>query len=418
MLKNRVLLIIVVIGIIFIANLGYHYTSSEDLETRKQEIKIYAHTIPQNRNNDGCLEELAFLSERLNDKRIVLLGEQTHSDGSTFALKACIIQYLYTFHNFDVVLYEAGLYDMWKVNQNGTDVLNPRAGIYDFWWNNTECQSIWNFYEQTRKTNKPIYLNGFDIQFTGNISDSIRIQDLDKYLKSKQINLNEFKNLAKIKNQLSRYSLKFIAEKLSKEEKGLILKDLDIICARIKEKIQTHEDEMYYRYVHNMRNRYESIWEYTTGELPRMQLRDSLMADNLIWLADSVYKNKKIIVWTANLHSLYASESTMGSFVPMGKHLKEHFGNSIYSITFTSYGRKEKNGILSNKLCNKSLEFLLYEDKITKAYIDFNEVPQTSFLKKRFVSGINQAMNIDAPWYKMTDLIIYNESVTPPTPIK
>jgi erythromycin esterase-like protein len=59
-----------------------------------------------------------------------------------------------------------------------------------------------------------------------------------------------------------------------------------------------------------LKQRLESIVLYPEIENPqRMQVCDSLMADNLIWLADRVFPNKKIIVWTANLHAIHPNHS-------------------------------------------------------------------------------------------------------------
>ena len=60
-------------------------------------------------NND-----YSFLKDILKEKKIVLLGEQTHGEGSVFEEKIDLIQYLHEELNYNIIAFESGLYDNYK----------------------------------------------------------------------------------------------------------------------------------------------------------------------------------------------------------------------------------------------------------------------------------------------------------------
>jgi erythromycin esterase-like protein len=398
------------LGIILYLNGFYHYTPVEDEKDKYLQIKPYLHSL---KNND-----FSFLSTELQDKRIIVLGEQLHHDGKTFSIKEKIIRYLHENMDYDVVLYEAGLYDMWLMT-NDPDSLNPSTGLYPFWWNNEETKDLWNYYRNENHRKDSIDLGGFDIQFTGNIAGSSRVNKMTEYLNRRNIDLNQYSHLRFFLEKGQEYLLGW--EVFPKGQKDFVLTEFDNITTHIQQiENPVLEDRIYYRYLSGLKQRFESIILYPEiGNSKRMQLRDSLMADNLIWLADSVYPNKKIIVWTANLHAIHPEDSSR--YFPWkttGRYLKNHYKDSLYTVVFGSFGRLNSKGTLYKTMGNKSLEYLIHTTGIPYAYIKSEEVAFHSFLKHEFVSGINQGMNMNAQWLSMTDLYIYVDQMKSITPIK
>nr|WP_297169244.1 erythromycin esterase family protein [uncultured Dysgonomonas sp.] len=396
-----------VIGLIILLNLQYHYTEQDHLEDKLKNVRDYTHFISSN--------DLSFLGEKLKDKRILLLGEQTHFDGTTFRMKEQIVKYLHENLGYDVVLYEAGLYDMWRMTLD-IDSINPSIGLYDFWWNNKDCKDLWEYYRHCQKSDNPFFLGGFDIQLTGQIPDSIRTKDLEKYLTSKGIYLNEYLYYPLIRDKMGRYFENYFADQLTRDDKIGVLSDLDKIMVQLKTN-QSIEDQIYYRYLWGIKERYKSVWkDKEVGSVQRMQLRDSLMANNLVWLSDSVFSNKKIIVWLSNIHAVNnLNDSINIPFKTLGQYMNQHFHENLYTIVFSSYGRANSGNGLSGKLSNKSVEYLLHRNGGNLAYLDFNKIDSASFLNKPFVSGINQGISIEADWAKMADLLIYIDKMNPIT---
>jgi erythromycin esterase-like protein len=53
--------------------------------------------------------DYSFLDNVLKNKRIVLLGEQTHGDGATFDEKVKIVKHLNNTLGFNTIVFESGL---------------------------------------------------------------------------------------------------------------------------------------------------------------------------------------------------------------------------------------------------------------------------------------------------------------------
>jgi erythromycin esterase-like protein len=411
MSKNRFILIISLLGIIFYLHWFYHYTPLEDEKDKYLQIKSYLHPLQ--------IDDFSFLSTELHNKRIIVLGEQLHQDGKTFSIKEKIIHYLHENRNYNVVLYEAGLYDMWLM-ANDSDTLNPSTGLYPFWWNNEETKDLWNYYRNENRRKDSIYLGGFDIQLTGNTAGSSRVNQLTDYLNRKKISLNHDSLLLHFLKEGQRY-MWWDGNTFTKEQKDLILTELDDIATCIQQiENPVLEDKIYYRYLSGLKQRFESIILYPeVGNPQRMQLRDSLMAGNLIWLADSVFPNKKIIVWMANLHAVHPDDSL--HYFPWkttGSYLKNHYKDSLYTVVFSSFGRLNSRGSLYKKMGNKSLEYLIHTTGMSYGYIKSGEVAPCSFLNREFISGINQGINMNAQWLSMLDLYIHIDEMTSITPVK
>lgn len=357
---------------------------------------------------DTTYQDFCFLEKYLQNKRIVLLGEQLHTDAKTFQTKGRIIRYLHQKLGYNVVLYESSMFDVWLMNNN-PDSLCPKEAIFNFWWDNPECLSIWEYYNDTRKSSNPIILGGFDIQATGSYPDSSYFHQLDEYLLSKNIDVKNFQHFYSIKEQCRKVSNTYYAkQQLTIEKQKLILADLDSIINLLTYLPQSSlKDQLYYRQFINQRKAYACFWEYAPGELSRMNLRDSLMADNIKWLADSVYSNEKIIIWTANVHALSgSSDNKVDRFKSTGSYLKAHYGNSAFTITTSSYCKINQQGFVSSKLNDLSLEYLLHQKGYHYAYLFFNNYPA------HFITGINQRASANAPWGTMSDMLIYIDTMT------
>src|SRR5258707_1034052 len=67
---------------------------------------------------DTDYSDLQGLRAAVGGARIVLLGEQTHGEGSTFTAKIRLIKFLHEKMGFEVLAFESGLYDCARIWEN------------------------------------------------------------------------------------------------------------------------------------------------------------------------------------------------------------------------------------------------------------------------------------------------------------
>lgn len=413
MLSRKLFLLLFLISGTLAVNIMYNIDVEGDMDSKYSEIEPYIYTLSSIDINNGDFSDLTFLDTIIGNKQIVFLGEQLHSDGSTFQAKSRLIRYLHEIHNFDIVLYEASIYDMWfmdqqaKQNAKDTAKFYPTIGLYPFWWNNEDCKPIWQYYNKTLQSDNPITLGGFDIQLTGTYHNKIeRSKTIKNFLLEKQINIEDFPSFNSVIDQLS-YTYKWEYKQFTQAKFDSIQVDLTNILEHLHPP-QTETENIYYRSLKGIRDYGQLMWNYNSGEMPRMNIRDSLMAVNLIWQIDSLYKNQKIIIWSANLH-LYKSDITNegATFTPLGKYIKAKFPNS-YMMAFTSYALATPNSQNSyDEAGVNSLEYLLNSKKYKYAYLDMSHVDSNSYLKRGFISVINQRANELHTWNDLIDGLFY-----------
>src|SRR5262249_6050536 len=77
-------------------------------------LETHAHELDSIDFDDDDFEDLEAFGKAVGNARIVMLGEQTHRDGTTRLAKARLVRYLHEEMDFDVLAFEGGLYDMYK----------------------------------------------------------------------------------------------------------------------------------------------------------------------------------------------------------------------------------------------------------------------------------------------------------------
>lgn len=308
-------------------------------------------------------EDLQFLKEKIQNKRIVVLGESTHYDGSTFEAKSRLIKFLHQELGFDILAFEASQYDMWRLNNNKS--LPEIEGLYNFWTQSNQIKELWRYLHE-----QDIDIAGFDIQSTGSYSDTLRRDSLFNYLTKFNINAIErwpqyYKVASKLNHYLNPYTIK-------RERLDSVFHELDDIKAFLRSQPDVTANNPYLSFVTDIRTWWECIYNYKVGDPKRFQIRDSIMAHNIINLSNNPkYKDRKIILWMSNLHAFKSNSQFQNYFINTGERINKYFGDSIYTILFTSYASYNDSGQgnLYNVSRKNSLETLLHENKYPYAFI-------------------------------------------------
>src|SRR5687767_15762634 len=87
---------------------------------------------------DDPFTDLEPLKAAIGNSRIVVLGEQSHGDGATFLAKGRLIKFLHQRMGFDVLAWEAGLFNAHDMDAAVRDTLVALdqvrgRGLYPIW---------------------------------------------------------------------------------------------------------------------------------------------------------------------------------------------------------------------------------------------------------------------------------------------
>ena len=184
-LKNSWLLILV----IFLFNSNHGFSQCHDYNSIKNKIINLGNVSYLNDTSDydnirkgiqslqfdEDLSDLAPLKEVLKNVEIVLLGEQSHGEGTTFWTKIKLIKYLHQELGFDLLLFEGGFYDCkkaWESVQEGMDVQVALGKSLSPLWAYTKEFEAFSFYlQQQFQSSSPLMFLGFDSQLLSDFSN-------------------------------------------------------------------------------------------------------------------------------------------------------------------------------------------------------------------------------------------------------
>jgi len=383
---------------------------TKSIERKNLLYNIEKIAIPIDRESDD-FSDLQFLKEYISDKRFVFLGEDRHGINDNNVIKYRLIRFLNQELGFNVVFFESGFGECCLTNLVKDSLTGMQMLVYSligFWRVTTNCEMF--DYIRDNKMNfagidpnsKAIYLNksyyNFLIPDNYILADKLFLADscllyytLDKsnYFHTKITNETKKHELDSIKNYLiDLYS--DISNNL--KEYSLEMLNFKIINKYIEIKLFE---------LQNTNNDLKDVEEYFVTN----ERRDSMMAKNLEFLADSIYPNEKIIVWAANYH--IRKESGVKS-----KNICEYLNTKIKEESFV-IGLYAKGGSSNEggefkltKFKKNSLESILYQTNYPTLYLPidslvFNQPIRHGSRKKK------------SKLYKMYDGIIFMRDVKP-----
>jgi erythromycin esterase len=269
-----------------------------------------------------------YLAPNINDKRIVLLGEFTHGAKEIFQLRNELIHFLHEKQGFNTILFESGIGELAAVDINRKQ-LNASQMTFGFFagWRNTAFKELMDYAK-----NNNMAVSGFDVQRTGSsfkeiLKTAARKQNVDTTFCNKLeerfgIIQRELTDKKAVYDSVNPKTLQLIADyqqtydQLSINKPGNFGKDQQFSRRTIFNRIRSLQYML--RFVK------DQDWN------KRWEARDSVMADNIRWLADSIYKNEKLIVIGHNFHIAKYNEHLK----VMGEILHNLYPTDTYSLGF------------------------------------------------------------------------------------
>jgi len=407
-------------------------------DPRVEWIKKNAVDIKSVDPSDTNFSDLEHLKKYINDSiKIVMLGEQSHGDGTTFLMKTRMIKFLHKEMGFDMIAFESNMFycdEAWEdIKKSGDAYGKISKAVFDIWTSSAEVQPLICYIDEQSKTSNSLVMTGFDNQFYDVTQDPKLYKIFGNFLTTLRdnniINISEseldelikfFPNQSKDGYYAYKNKFEEISEKILKERYN-----------SLAEKLFPGKASYYFQLFESFSEHLKFFYLLKDNKYSGMDSnssrRDIQMGKNLVWLQKN-NPGKRIIVWAAtfhearNLHNLntdivepeaYKKVTTMGDIVD------REIGNKVYTIGFTAYdgmaGRIRNTPQAINKAREGTLEYLMNEAGFINAFVDFSSADKNFPLRQKISAKFLGYMEMEGDWTKTMDGFVYTKEMKPST---
>lgn len=311
--------------------------------------------------------------KKVENKRIVLLGELNHGSKEIFLSRNDLIKSLHKEMGFNIILFESGIGELISINEQ-KHKLTPTEMTYGFFsgWRTDEFTKLMDYVKSNN-----ISISGFDVQRTGSSFEKTLVNELERL----NLSSNEFSDLEKRfsdeKGKLTNRKTTFNSVQKSTNE---LVKSYQALEELIK-KVRTQDlNETSYFVIKTIENRIKYL-EYFLDFVndkdyrKRWKARDFMMYSNIDWLLNTIYKNDKVIVIGHNFHIAKYNEKEE----VMGEFLKKKYDSEMYSIGVFAGNGSFSNNIGSEEtlkpISNESLDIKYIINKLN-CRVGFIDIPR------------------------------------------
>ncbi len=321
---------------------------------------------------DSSIQKLDSLVE---NKQIILIGENSHGDGFSVETRFEIVKYLQKKHGFNTLIFESGLYETNRLNDEIKSNLDINSCLNLFrntlpgmWSYAKEYQPMFNYIINQSKKDS-IIIGGMDCQINAGLSDSIMV-DFERYLA--KINLESvikkkewympfytiINNLIKDKGQHN--------VRLSKIEEVNFKLTIDSLKYLINKTDSSYKAKIWVQVLKGYQDfaplefhfsLIKALFNYNS-----LSLRDSVMANNINWIIKST--SNKVIIWAHSAHILKKIPSKPNYHTITYYLNKKYNYNTLVFHTTAAKGEAAPPFITSNKLKINNPKKNSYEKKI------------------------------------------------------
>jgi erythromycin esterase len=387
---------------------------------------------------DDDFSDLMPLVERIGSARIVQLGEQSHGDGAAFYAKTRLIRFLHEVMGFDVLAWESGLFDCREVDaalREGVPLVEAAdRGVFAIWSHSGQVLPLFEYVRSTLHTTRPLHTAGFDCQFSSPSTWPRYRAYLTDKLGRPECNLLTAERLAALDRILKR--LENSANRAggpndpgARRAERLAIEDLKAaVQHRQADLLGAHdalEIEFLCRTLQNLLVFEELMSQPMSVDAAANNIRDRAMAENLAWLAERVYPDRKIVVWAASFHIMRNAPTVKGvndeapydTTVPMGQAVLARFAGQVYSVAFCAYrgqaGRMYDRPWELAEAEPGTLEWLLHQLEQPYLFVDFRGLPPEHWLRGPVVARPLGYSPMRADWTQVFDAMVFTDVMFP-----
>jgi erythromycin esterase len=398
-------------------------------------IAEHAHTISID-PADESFADLEPFRQAIGSARLVMLGEQSHGDGTTFLAKTRLIKFLHQEMGFDVLAFESGLYDVkkvWELIEAGEPAGSamPR-GIFSIWTGSAEVLPLTAYIEAEAQSARPLRLAGFDSQLTGSASEDFLVEDLTAFLTQRGSKAVEDPGWDASAAMLQTFaSNAWWQTRPTEEEKDAVAGFLQDLLTEIEGFQPDTAGAFWTQMLESLQEEVKHTWSYEPGawRLDVSSIRDRQMGRNLLWLLEHGFPGSKVIVWAATLHvarhvedlEIVGSSLTYDGYTTMGQVVWDGIGSNAYAVGFTAGGGQvgrwfdAPRGVDAPR--SGSLEDVFERGGFTNAFLDFRTIAAGGeWLEGDLLSRPMGYAYMRARWPNHLDGMVYTQTMHPSTP--
>ncbi|WP_400190308.1 erythromycin esterase family protein [Hymenobacter sp. B81] len=325
--------------------------SARGAEAPAPEVQwLRARALPFDPATDHA-RDLRPLKAALADARVVVLGEPTHGDGTSFTAKTRLVKFLHQHMGFSVLAFESGGFSAdqaWQQLAAGAEAAPVLAhSTMPLWTQARQCQPLLGYLAAQARGRRPLRFTGFDCRDDGPLAQQQLLPAFHRFLAAEKLAFADTAELGRFNRYFAALSgpptptpdpaRSAYLRRHAADFRALLAGKLAQLAGRPGEPAE------YWR----------QTWQTTLAYLPGLlrrrgagelsgpavsQLRDSLLAENLVWLLTRRFPRQKIIVWTTNYHAAHrrASRHADDQVQVMGDYLAPRLGRQLYTVGFTA----------------------------------------------------------------------------------
>ena len=399
--------------------------------------------------DDEDFSDLQPLKQVIGDSRIVMLGEQSHGDGTTYLAKSRLVKFLHQEMDFDVLAFESNMYLSRRVNtllEEGQPPFDAMtAGIPWTFSKSEQFQDLVSYIGQEFNSANPLVIAGFDIALRNQSNSwdmTVFLNGITTFLASVGLDSSRYDDWANFREIIevtmdSGYAYVDPPDSVSQLKLINTIEQIQDDLASITSDPNPRETSFWVQIFENVRVNSERVWNvnydhYNSTPREILNLRDERMGENLVWLANEYFPNRKILVWAATSHiarnmqavDVFATPE-YEDMVRMGDVVWDSLGSQVYAMGFTAYEGTYGAPLYPNfstRLLQPpvphSLEDLVNRAGFENAIVNFRDLPQSGlWLQEDLVCRPFGYTNMMGDWTQLMDGIMYTKTMVPNTPV-